>query len=173
MQQVDRHLRAAGYRSQIIGDSLSTIYFEDYSLFGFCTVYESVDSLLQNWNGDQNNFLQRHAPFLRMAPRKAWNCYTLYLTEASAADAEVQALFDIEENFTSTRKIARAGLVTESDVQRTLYPLIPIQNLLKMQSSKADLDITQRFHDWPADALKALLEAGTAEDIVNLLLEAK
>ena len=173
LQQVDRILRVAGYRIQVSADRSSTIYFEDYSLFGFCTVYDSVGSLLQSWNNDQNEFLQKHAPFLRQAQRKAWNCYAVHLTAASAGDAETQALFDIEENFTSTRKIARANLVTESDVQRTLYPLIPIQNLLKMQASQSGSDISQRFHDWPPSVLKALLGTGSAEDIVDLLLEAE
>lgn len=173
LQQVDRCLRAAGYRIQPNADHPSTIYFEDYSLFGFCTVYESVGSLLDGWDHNQDDFLQKNAPFLRLAARKAWNCYTVHLTEARPTDIESQALFDIEENFASTRKIARANLETEIDVQRALYPLIPVQNLLKMQSAQSNLDIAQRFHDWPSPAIKALLGNGTPEDIVELLLEAE
>jgi len=97
----------------------------------------------------------------------------VHLTDVEASATELQALFDIEEDFTSTRKIARAGLATAADVQRALYPLIPIQNLLKMHGTKQDLDIGQRFHDWPAGALRALLGNGTAEDVVELLVEAE
>lgn len=111
--------------------------------------------------------------FLASRGPKGWNCYTVYLTEAHPTDLETQALFDIEENFASTRKIARANVSTEADVQRALYPLIPIQNLLKMQLSESDLDIAARFHDWPAAGVKALLGGGTAEDLVELLLEAE
>ena len=172
-QQVDRCLRAAAYRIRTSARQPSTIYFEDYSLFGFCTVYDSVGLLLDDWNRNQDEFLQKNAPFLRLAAQKAWNCYTVYLTEAHPTDAEAQALFDIEESFASTRKIARGNVVTETDVQRALYPLIPIRNLLKMQTSQSDLDITRRFHDWPDAGVKALLGDGTAEDIVELLLEAE
>jgi hypothetical protein len=79
-QQVDRCLRAADYRVQSSTNRPSTIYFEDYSLFGFCTVYESVGSLIDDWNRNQDDFLQKNAPFLRLAARKAWNCYTVHLT---------------------------------------------------------------------------------------------
>jgi hypothetical protein len=172
MQHVERCLREAGYSFRLDAGRSSTVLFEDYSLFGFGTVYESVDSLLQTWKTNQDNFLHMHAPFLRAAARKAWNCYTVHFTDAQATEAELQALFDIEEDFTGTRKIARAGLTTASDVQRALYPLIPVQNLLKMQpGGQGELDIAQRFHDWPPGALTALLGSGTAEDIVELLLE--
>ena len=172
-QHVERCLRTEGYRIQTSAERPSTIYFEDYSLFGFCTVYESAGSLLEGWNRNQDEFLKKNAPFLRHADRKAWNCYTVHLTQARPTDAESQALFGIEEDFASTRKIARANLATEIDVQCALYPLIPIQNLLKMQTARSDLDIAQRFHDWPDAALKALLGDGTAEDITELLLEAE
>jgi len=95
----------------------------------------------------------------------------VYLTSDSPTTAELQSLFEIEEDFTSTRKIARADMATADEVQRALYPLIPIQNLLKMQGAQQELGIAQRFHDWPDSALRALLGNGTAEDIVEMLLE--
>ena len=171
LQHIEHWLREAGYRVQLSVDNPSTLYFEDYSLFGFGTVYESADLLLRHWKSNQDAFLQTNAPFLRLAPQKAWNCYTVHLTDAAATPTESQSLFDIEENFVGTRKIARANMATAADVQRALYPLIPIQNLLKMQGSTGELDISQRFHDWPQPALRALLGDGKAEDIVDLLLE--
>jgi hypothetical protein len=173
LQHIEQWLRGAGYRVQLSIDNPSMLYFEDYSLFGFAAVYESVDLLLRNWKDKQDVFLQANAPFLRSAPQKAWNCYTVHLTDATATAIESQRLFDIEENFVSTRKIARANMATAVDVQRALYPLIPVQNLLKMQGSHGDIDIAQRFHDWPEAAVKALLGDGKAEDIVELLLEAE
>jgi hypothetical protein len=173
LQHIDQWLRGAGYRVQLGIENPSALHFEDYSLFGFAAVYDSVDLLLQNWKGNQDAFLQANAPFLRLSPQKAWNCYAIHLTDAKATLAESQALFDIEENFVGTRKIARANMATGADVQRALYPLIPVQNLLKMQGPHGDLDIAQRFHDWPDAAVRALLGDGKAEDIVELLLEAE
>lgn len=171
MQHIERCLRDAQYEVQFPTDDSSLIYFEDHSLFGFAVVYPTVEVLLQSWKGKQDDFLRAHAPFLRAAARKAWNCYTVHLTDATASEVEQQALFDIEEDFTSTRKVARAEVATAFDVCRALYPLLPIQNLLKMQESNTDTDIFHRLHDWPAGALKALMGNGTAEDIVELLVE--
>src|ERR1700677_1480735 len=110
IQHIERSLVDAGYRVQLSSGDPGTIYFEDSSLFGFATVYDSPDSLLQTWKRNQDEFLRTHAPFLRTAARKAWNCYTVHFTDGHATDAQRQALFDIEEDFTSTRKIARAAL---------------------------------------------------------------
>jgi hypothetical protein len=171
LHHIEAALREARYLVQPSSDSPSTLYFEDYSLFGLAIVYESVESLLRNWKRRQDDFLQTNAPFLRQAFQKAWNCYTVHLTEDVATPHQKQALFDVEEDLTSTRKIARADMATPADVQRALYPLIPVQNLLRIQGSPNDLDIAQRLHDWPEAALNALLGAGNAEDVVELLLE--
>lgn len=173
LQHVGTVLQETGYVVQLQPTDPSTLYFEDYSLFGFVTVYESVKALLDTWERNQDSFLQTNAPFLRSASQKAWNCYTVHLAEAAATAQERQALFDVEENFTSTRKIARGSVTTESDVRQALYPLIPVQNAVRIQASPREADVSQRLHDWPEAAVKALLGAGSAEDVVTLLLEPK
>ena len=170
-QQVNDILSASGYsveRADRAGDEL---HFEDYSLFGYVRVYESVRSLLDNWRTDQDRFLSSHAPFLRKAQHKAWNCYAIYLTEAELETNLKLRLLEIEEDFVSTRKIARTGVTTEDAVRRALYSLLPLQNSVAAKVNTGESDLTARLHDWPSEAIKALFGLGTAEDIIELLLE--
>jgi hypothetical protein len=56
-------------------------------------------------------------------------------------------------------------------VRQALYALIPIQNPVLIQTDGKEGDVGQRLHDWPADAVKALLGGGSAHDVVAFLLE--
>jgi len=147
-------------------------YFEDYSLFGCCVVYETVEALLATWPRNHETFLTLHAPSLRRASQKAWNCYSVHLTVAAASALEIRQLFSVEEDLRSTRKIARAGLSTSSDLTRALYPLLPIQNIVRLRGEATSNDLSGRLR-WPVGAIRALIGNGTPNDVLDLLLEEK
>jgi hypothetical protein len=172
LHDVEAVLITAGYETRLASEPKGSVYFEDDSIFGFCVTYPSVADLLANWLGNQERFLVTNAPSLRRANQKAWNCYAVHLTQPRPADEEVRQLFDIEEDFRSTRKIARAGIASASDLMRALYPLLPIQNVVRIRGGDSTKDLAERLH-WPAGAVRALLGRGVPSDILDLLLEDK
>ena len=163
-------LDSAGYETHIAVEPENSLYFEDYSIFGFCVVYETIEALAATWLGNQERFLALHAPSLRRASQKAWNCYSIHLTGAPASGLQVRGLFSIEEDLRSTRKIARVDLSTSSDLSRALYPLLPIQNMIRLRGEAANTDLSVRLR-WPTGAIKALIGNGSPNDILDLLLE--
>ena len=170
LHEVERILTAAAYDARMSTEPRSSLYFEDYNILGFCAEYETVESLIASWLRNQETFLTIHAPSLRRASQKAWNCYTIHLTPALPTESELRQLLAIEEDFRSTRKIARGGVSTPSDLTRTLYPVLPIQNLVQLQSAVKPPDLSERLR-WPAPAIKALLGNGSPNDILDLLQE--
>ena len=170
LRDIDTVLQNAGYRVLSSASNPAILYFEDHSLVGLVAAYPTTDDLLSNWRKTQDTFLQGHAMVLRAAAQKAWNCYTVHLTQEGARPDQLQHLFNIEEDFTSTRKIARAGITTQTDVSRALYPLLPVQNLVQMHTSSEAADLGVRLHDWPAPAITALLGNARFDDVLELLL---
>jgi hypothetical protein len=170
LRDVDTVLQNAGYRVVASASNPAMLFFEDHSLFGVVATYPSVEELLSGWRKTQDAFLQGHAMVLRSAAQKAWNCYTVHVTEEPANSGQRQRLFNIEEDFTSTRKIARGGITTQTDVHHALYPLLPVQNLVQMHTSREVSDLGARLHDWPAPAVKALLGSTKSDDVLELLI---
>ncbi len=128
-------LEGAGYRVRAISEN--DLVFEDESLLGFVSVKDTVSAILDVWASEQDAFLKGNATQLRKEPRKAWNVYSVFLTEADCEAAQMSRVLDAEEDFRGTRKIVRCGLKTESDIQRALYPLLPIENVVALSSEDA------------------------------------
>lgn len=172
LHDVEAVLITAGYETRLAPEPKESVYFEDDSIFGFCVTYPSVADLLANWIGNQERFLVTNAPSLRRANQKAWNCYAVHLTQARQDDEELRQLLEIEEDFRSTRKIARASVASAGDLTRALYPLLPIQNVVRIRGGNSNQDLAERLH-WPAGAVRALLGRGSASDTLDLLLDDK
>jgi hypothetical protein len=119
------------YRVSAYGDS--TLDFEDDTLIGFCAIFTTAESLLQGWRKIEIGFLRRQAKPLRASGSKAWNVYSVFLTDDPVQTAISSKLIQIEENLESTRKIAQAGIATESDLSRALFPLISIQSVVSLR----------------------------------------
>jgi len=170
LHDVEAVLITAGYETRLASEPKGSVYFEDDSIFGFCVAYPSVAELLAGWLPNQERFLVTNAPSLRRANQKSWNCYAVHLTQTRPSDEEVRRLFEIEEDFRSTRKIARAAVASAGDLTRALYPLLPIQNVVRIRGGDANKELAERLH-WPAGAVRALLGRGTPSDILDLLLE--
>src|SRR5208283_3553893 len=108
-------LEAAGYRAKCHIERHQILYFEDVSLFGFITLFDSVSALLSNWQREQDEFLKRNANRIRDSV-KAWNAYSIFLTQSECAAENRAHLLAIEEDFRGTRKIARSSVVTRQDL---------------------------------------------------------
>jgi hypothetical protein len=140
-------LTNAGYRVQTPKASEPTVYFEDDTLLGFVTAFPDLPTLLTAWRAQQDSFTAKHARWLRTAPVKAWNVYSVFLTREACPPSMLPEVLKIEEDFSGTRKLVRTDLIAREDVERALYPLLPIQ----MVVSLSDID--------PVGRLRALLRA--------------
>lgn len=146
---VESVLRDAGFRTSRASDARELITFEDDTLLGIAVVYASAESLVEQWQADQDAFLRANAAMLRRDRAKAWNTYAIFLT-AAHADRAASQLLEIESDVVATRKIARAGIVTPADVRGALSPVLPLvqaggQHVAGVEASMAEkLDADER-----------------------------
>ncbi|SRR6266567_3298507 len=167
-QEVILLLREAGYRVRENFDGMSSLYFEDSTIMGFASVEASYDEILANWKHRQDEFLRANAKRLRNAPLKAWNAYSIFLTSDSRSEEEKRNLYVIEEDFQGTRKIARSDILTRDDIERALYPILPVRNIAPLHLGDplerlwSKLELSQRVR-------QAFLSAATPEDLADLL----
>lgn len=169
--QAEIVLRGAGYETwPWTNVSPAVTCFENAALIGFVHVFSSADELLASWEEAQQAVLSRHSAALRAAGAKAWNVYSVFLAEEQAPTQQ-RGVERIEENFALTRKIARAGVRTQDDVERALLPLTAV----KAQPILSDTDFHDRLRtrltDVSADILTAFLGATSAEEVAKMLME--
>ena len=167
-QEVILLLQESGYKVRENFDGLSSLYFEDSTLMGFASVEATYSDIVSHWKSRQDEFLRTNAKRLRLAPLKAWNAYSIFLTSAACSVEEKRNLYLIEEDFQGTRKIARCDILTSDDVERALYPILPVRNIAPLQLgdpierlwSKLELSDSVRH---------GLLGSATSEDLADIL----
>lgn len=164
-------LRGAGYETWTwTGAAPAVICFENAALIGFVHVFPSANDLLARWQVAQNAVLSRHGPALRAAGAKAWNVYSVFLTE-ELASAQQRAVERIEEDFALTRKIARAGVRTQDDLDRALLPLTAIRAQPLISETDFEDRLQARLKDVSPDVLAAFLGTTPAEEVARILAE--
>lgn len=169
--QTEILLRGAGYETwPWAGENFAVTCFENAALIGFVHVFSSAEGLLAQWESAQHTVLSRHSAALRAAGAKAWNVYSVFLAE-EGAHSEQHSVERIEENFTLTRKIARAGIRTQDDVERALLPLTAVKSQPVLSDTDFEDRLRTRLRDVSSDALAAFLDGGDAEEIARMLLE--
>jgi hypothetical protein len=164
-------LRGAGYDTWVwTGGVQAVVCFENAAVIGFVHVFATAHDLMRRWPEVQTAALSRHGPALRLAGVKAWNVYSVFLTEEQASSQQ-RDIERIEEDFALTRKIARAGLRTSDDLERVLLPLTAVRS----QPVPSDMDFENRLRfrlrEVPPDALTAFLGNAPAEDVAKMLAE--
>jgi hypothetical protein len=173
LPDVESLLSKAGYRIMRNAAVPSSVAFEDDGLFGFVVEYDTIYGLQEGWKKAEQVFLTLHAPSLRRADQKAWNCYSVHITADAGSESDIRSLLLIEEDFKSTRKIARAALSSRKDLIHALAPLLPLQNVIAPERQASQPDLEGRLREWSTSAVEALAGDGTADEIVTLLLGAK
>lgn len=169
--QAEIILRGAGYETwPWSGVSPAVTCFENAALIGFVHVFPSADELLARWEAAQQAVLSRHSAALRAAGAKAWNVYSVFLGE-DQAPTQQRAVERIEENFVLTRKIARAGMRTQDDIERALLPLTAVKAQPILSDSDFEDRLRARLKDVSADVLTAFLGATSAEEVARILAE--
>lgn len=172
LEEVRAVLDAAGYRTLMPQPTVPSLYFEDLSVLGVVYVVDTVQQLLSGWEHLQDSFLRDNASRLVVDPFKAWNCYSVFLTDEQPAKNDASALFSIEEDFRGTRKIVRAGVSTRHDIERALAPLLPLRRLLTLAPDDIKARLASRL-GVPGAPLQGLLLDTKVEQVAASLLEAE
>jgi alkanesulfonate monooxygenase SsuD/methylene tetrahydromethanopterin reductase-like flavin-dependent oxidoreductase (luciferase family) len=169
LTQAEILLRDAQYETWTwTGSAGPVTCFENAALMGFVHVFDHADGLLTAWKENQQAALARHAASLRGAGTKAWNVYSVFLTPDQDAHRGRQ-IERIEEDFSLTRKIARASITTADDVEKALLPLLSIRSKPLLGASNFETRLRTRLKDIPPDAVTAFLNETTPAEIARIL----
>lgn len=150
------------------GSAGSVTCFENAALMGFIHVFDTADALLGTWRANQQVALARHAASLRGAGAKAWNVYSVFLTP-DQDERRGREIERIEEDFSLTRKIAKASITTPDDVEKALLPLLSIRSKPLLSASDFEARLRTRLKDIPADAVTAFLKETTPAEVARIL----
>ncbi len=171
--QAEIVLRSAGYETWTWGAlPHPVVCFENAALAGFLHVFPSGEDLLAQWQGAQQATLSRHAAALRTAGSKAWNVYSILLSEAEAPQI-VRSIERIEEDFTLTRKIARVGVRTRVQLEHALMALTLVAAKPLLEEANFAARLRTRLTDVSESALTAFLGETPAEELARMLGEPK
>ncbi len=174
IDQAQVQLRDAGYTTlPVDGTRQGVLRFEDDVVLGFLYVFPDVTTLLSGWYVAQKASITRFAPQLRLSRDKAWNVYSIFITEAAAQATEEQKINRIEEDFAATRKIARAGIKSPDDMRRALLPLLPLAKSEDFSVSDYASKLRSRLSMLPRLAVEAMLSSAGPEEIARILMDGK
>ena len=158
-----KQLEGWGYTIQELSDT-SAFCFEDDVLVGVADVYNTPKEIIDDWRSRQEAFFRQFAAKLRtVGPKSRNGGLGLVAIESGSEDA----LIAIEEDFTSARKIARAGVDGEDALMRALLPLGPIISVPTYDQIDPLEELRSRL-DIPDNAFEALLD-DDAERLIRLV----
>ena len=149
---------------------VAALCFEGRSVFGFAHIFDSATALLNDWSSRQRLLLQSYAPRLRTAGAKAWNVYSIFLTSDGDA-TQSRRIQAIEEDFSQTRKLARAAIRTAEDLDYALLPLTQLRSQSSLARIDYDLRLRTALTDLPSNAVSAFFAEADADDIAMMLGE--
>ena len=164
-------LGAAGYTTNVLRVDEASFAFEDDSLIGFVRVFPTVGELLTSWRSSQEAFIKRTTHSLLRDPAKAWNLYAIFLSGEVAKPEHCAQLIAVEEDFQSTRKIAKAGVASRSELAAALAPLLPLQSVLHLEPGDGYARLRDRLGD-EKSVRRLFLSEVPVQEIVKLLMEA-
>lgn len=146
--------------------------FEDDSIIGFVHEFANAASLLSEWAEREAAVLTNYAPNLRASGQKAWNVYSIFLTEERCNRQTARAVMRIDENFEGTRKIARPHVTSAPMVIRALLPLLPIQARIALDATNTMSLFRERLHAAiPPKLADATLRKASLDEIIAIALD--
>ena len=171
LHQVEIVLRDAGYTTQRARQGTRfVICFENAMLIGFAHVFESSAKLLTQWEAVQRAVLKQYNVALRNAGEKAWNVYSIFLTDDTESSRQ-RAVERLEENFALTRKIARGSVRTGRDVELVLLPLTSVQARPSLGVTDFEDRLRNRLKEVSPEAVRAFMANTDANEVAHILEE--
>lgn len=171
LDQAESVLRQDGFSTRRIsidhaGDVRSVVLFEDASLIGVVAAFDTADGLQASWHEMQNAFVRTYAARLRLDHGKAWSMYFVVLTSEELSTTKQFAISAIEEDLRISRKIARSGVRTRSDVFRALATVRQISPQVSASSAHSRDAVSAKLSE-EDNRILALLQSGNPESIVS------
>jgi hypothetical protein len=163
-------LREAGFKTATRLKSSTCLCFENTQLFGFVFIFGNCEEMISEWQIAQKNALAEYSEKFRMAGQKAWNIYSIFLTSDSNASL-INSIEKIEENLNLTRKIARNGVINESDLNNALLPLLPIRSKPQLAEGDYEAKLETRLAGVAPGFKMTFLKKADPNDIANFLME--
>jgi hypothetical protein len=165
-------LRQAGFRTARKPDHPDVILFEDDTVLGLLAVHASAEDLVTTWREQQDHFLRANASRLRRDPQKAWNTYSVFLTQAPLESVASDVL-GVEADVHATRKIVKGQMLTTLDVQEALAPLLPLAIQSTAFSTTGDATVLDKLESPQREFFQLVSNRKVADDkIVAWLLKA-
>lgn len=169
--QSEMILRPAGYETRTwSGGRVPVLCFENASVLGFLHVFPSTVTLVKEWEQVQRVTLARFVSALKLSGAKAWNVYSVFLSEDDDTAANV-GLDSIEEDFRLTRKIARSGVRSSEDLQQALLSLLPIVSQPTLSEINYSTALRTRLADLPTGVSAAFVGDANPKDVAEMLRE--
>ena len=167
---VSELLLDAGYSIGVLDTEQGIVTtFENDRVLGFVLYYPEAATLVSSW-GEHSSLAIDQAQFLlRTAGEKAWNTYLILLADQMPGYAETILLADIEENLVGTRKIARAGVVSPTELRNALLPLLSIQNPPKLEKVDMEKEIRLRTSEFPDQLVDGFLSPASDAVLLQML----
>jgi hypothetical protein len=165
-------LRNAGFRTARNPDGPDVVLFEDDTVVGLLSIYATAEELVATWRVQQDHFLRSNASRLRRDPQKAWNTYSVFLTQASL-DSVASDILGVEADVHATRKIVKGNILTTPDLREALAPLLPLATQAATDSTSLDETVNSRLDAPQREFFQLVSNREVADDkIVSWLLEA-
>ncbi|RYD68595.1 MAG: hypothetical protein EOP58_00090 [Sphingomonadales bacterium] len=172
MHLAARHLHEAGYSVAALTEAdIRYLAFEGDTVLGFVLAFDDADVLIERWHQDSQRVLKASQFGLRRAETKSWNAYVVLLTDGPSDYASTIRLGTVEEDLTGTRKIARAGVVSDDDMRGALLPLLAMQHAPRLDAVDMAGEIRLRTSELPPELIDAFV-GGAPEGTILQLLEA-
>ncbi|WP_397596717.1 ABC-three component system middle component 1 [Silanimonas sp.] len=164
-------LGIAGYATQRVQlNTVDVVAFENDTTIGFIVSYKTLRDLVERWPEDSQTAVKRFQLALKRSGNKAWNTYLVLLAHEAPINASQAVMSVIEEDLSGTRKIVRAGVRTQADVESALLPLLPLRSAPQLESVDMKQEILKRTTELPARAVEAFL-SDAEESVVLRVLE--
>jgi hypothetical protein len=171
LTQAEIVLRDAQYETWVWeGGVVPAVCFENQAIMGFLHVFSSAEELLATWEKAQEISLSRHRAALRSSGNKAWNIYSVFISHEFSQNIS-RRIERIEEDFALSRKIARIGIQTASDLSRAILPLLPIKAQPKLENADYEQRLRTRLKDIPDKAVDAFIGEVPPVDVAHILEE--
>ncbi|MDE0279984.1 MAG: hypothetical protein OXN16_02745 [Gammaproteobacteria bacterium] len=163
-------LSDAGYSIGVMETDGGTVTtFENNTVLGFIFFYPDAKTLISEWSTNSIRVLD-HAQFsLRAAGVKAWNTYLILLADKPADYSQNINLRDIEEDLVGTRKIARAGVISPTELRYALMPLLAIQNAPGLEKVDMEREIRLRTSEFPVELVDGFLSEASDNVLLQML----
>lgn len=162
----------AGYTVADLNDSNGRyLAFEGDTVLGFVLEFPDARGLIEQWRNHSQQVLKASQFGLRRAEAKAWNAYLVLVTTEPADYGAAITLSAIEEDLTGTRKIARAGVVSDLEARSAVLSLLAIQNAPQLDAVDISAEIRLRTSELPAELMDAFF-SGVPDAAMLQMLEA-